>query len=341
MSKLNGKKVSKKNQLHDILEWDVNNMVFADAELGNVPGSDPPISFYRINILTKNQKTDENGNTLQDDSIGDLNLLLDRCFSFGVSESTSPETKKVTGHTLALSLWSREGATEREIQTTNKLESIIQKCKEHLLTIKKDIKKPKLEMVDLKGMDKMLYWKTDEEGERVVGQGPTFSPKLIEFMERVDSSGKVKPYQMSTIFYLEDEVDENGNPVEVDPLDFLSTKTSKKYCYAKPVVKVESIFFGAKSIAIQCKVTESDIASVQQGPQKLLHRRHAVVSNNKVNTVNVKNVNPLIQESTDEEHQSESVENTETTSESTKEEEKPEVKPKKVVKKKKTEELKD
>ncbi len=149
-------------------------------------------------------------------------------------------------------------------------------------------------MSDLKAMDKLLYWKEDENGERVAGQGPSFSPKLIEFKARKDKNGKEKPYQMSTIFYLEDEVNENGDPVEVNPLDFLSTKTEKRYCYARPAVKFESIFFGAKVISIQCKITECDVASVQMGPQRMLHGRNKVNVNNKLIINKSSGINPLL-----------------------------------------------
>ena len=188
MSKINGKKVSKQNQLHDIIDWDINNLIFADPEIGSVPGSNPPISFIRVNLLTLNHKLnedgsiklDQNGVASNDTTVGDLIFSFDRLFSFGVSETTSQETKSVTGHSMSFAMWSRDGATEREIQTTRKIESIVQKVKEHLISIKKEIKKPKLEMAELKSVDKILYWKEDENGERVPGVGPTFSPKLIE-----------------------------------------------------------------------------------------------------------------------------------------------------------------
>lgn len=297
MSKVNGKKVSKKNQLHHVVDWDVDNLVFSDVEVKNIPDK-PGFTYAKVGLLTKN--SDENGNTIG--SVGDLILHFDKVFSFGVSENTSPETKTVTGHSMSFALWSRDGATEREIVTSRKIEELIQKCKEHLLTIKKDLKKPKLEMSDLKGMDKLLYWKLDENGDRVLGQGPTFSPKLIEYKASIDhKTGKEKPYQMCTVFYLEDEVDDEGNPVEINPLEFLSTNMNKKYCYVTPAIKFESIFFGATAICIQCKITEADIQQVQSGPQKLLHS-----ARNRINVVeklnmNVSGVNSMTENSKEEE----------------------------------------
>ncbi len=301
MSKINGKKITKKTQLHDIVDWNVDNLVFADSEPGIVPNSAPPIQYVRVNLLTLNHKIDndgnimkdENGIPLNDDTYGELIFKFDRMFCYGVSEILSNETKTVQGHTMSFALWSREGVTEREIQTSRKIEAIIKKCKEHLISIRKDgLKKPKLEEADLKEMDKLLYWKEDENGDKVQGQGPSFSPKLIEFKERVDKNGNKKDYQMCTVFYHEDDVDENGDPVEVQPLDFLSTKMNKKFCYARPAIKFESIFFGAKK-NIQCKVTESDIAPMNRGPQRLLHGRHSIPINNKL-TMNTSGLHPLL-----------------------------------------------
>ncbi len=302
MSKLNGKKVSKVNQLHDMVDWNLDNLVFADPVYTEMNDGDTPIKFHRINLLTKNHELDENGNTVFDENglakttetMGDVNFLWDRSFSFGVSENKSKETGKVTGHSMSLCLWSKEGVTEREIKVTDKLTEFIEKCKAHLLTVKKELKKPKLEESDLKKMGNLLYWKVDEEGERIPGIGPTISPKLVEFQESKNKkTGIVKPYQMCTIFYLEDEVDEDGNPLEVSPLDYLSDPKNKKYClmYTRPVLKFESIFFGI-NICIQCKVTESDIAPIKTGTQRLLHHKHTV-SSNKISITKPTN-NPLL-----------------------------------------------
>jgi len=326
MSKINGKKVSKKNQLHDFLEYDLDNMIFTDAVEGAVPNSNPPVKFFRINILVKNAKLkevkdvdghitdvaeftdpviDDNGVLVEEpkmvmsDTVGDFMLALDRMFSFGVSESTDPATGKVTGHSMSLCMYSKDGPTEREIKTVDKFEALIQKCKEYLLSVRKSVKQPLLEMSDLKNMNKLIYWKTDEDGNRVPGVGPTISPKLIEFKASVDSKGVEKPYQMVTTFYLEDEIDKEGNLREVDPLSFLSDNANKKFklCYVRPVVKIDSIFIGAK-ISIQFKITEADIAPVQPGAQKFLHGRHKIKENLKTvinsSSSSSKGINPLL-----------------------------------------------
>jgi hypothetical protein len=128
-----------------------------------------------------------------------------------------------------------------------------------------------MEMSDLKKLDKLLYWKEDEDGNRVPGVGPIFTPKLMEYKETKDKNGNVKPHQIATIFYIEDEVDETGNPVEVSPLEFLADKNNKKFCYITPAIKVDNIFVGGTAITIQCKIYEADVATVQLGQQRLLH----------------------------------------------------------------------
>ena len=316
MSKIDNKKVSKKNQLHEFIEYDTKNILFADPVEGTVPGV--PGSYYRINILAKNAKLTQNedGNfvpefttpvlkddvvvtepeMIMSDTIGDFMVTFDKMFSFGVAESIDPTTQKVTGHSMSLSLYSKDGATEREIKTVDKLETFIERCRLHLLSVCKLVKKPKLLITDLKDMGKLLYWKLDDDGEKVPGMGPTFSPKLVEYKASVDSKGVEKPYQMITTFYLEDEVDDEGNPKEVDPLTFLSDNKNKKFklCYVRPVIKFDSIFIGGKSISIQCKITEADITSVQVGSQRLLHNRHKFVTNSKSNSSSSSGVNPLL-----------------------------------------------
>jgi len=305
MSKIqiNGKKVNKENKLHDLVTWDSKNIIFADPVSDSVPNAVPPVNFVRVGLLTLNQKDDGKGGLVNDTTMGDLLFLMDRSFSFGVQETLSQETKAVTGHSVSIALWEREGATERNILTVKKLEELIERCKNHLLTVKKEVKKPKLEMSDLKDMNKLLYWKTDADtGDRIPGQGPTLSPKIIEYKERKDEkTGKIKPHQIQTIFYLENEVDEHGNPLEVSPLDYLSTASEKKYMYLRPVVKFESIFIGAKVISIQCKITEGDISPIQMGAQRLLRNYHSIKVSDKLTFAATNSaINPLVATSTEE-----------------------------------------
>ena len=259
------KKISKQNQLHEVETYNVDNVFFGEPDAYSIPG-DKPINFHRINIYTKNQGADGKPSG----SVGDLILKFPKMFSFGVS-ANKDDNEKLTGHSVSLCMWSKDGVSESELKATELLEKLIQKCKDKIMSVKKELKKPKMEISDLKKLDKLLYWKEDEDGNRVPGVGPIFTPKLMEYKETKDKSGNVKPHQIATIFYLEDEVDENGNPVEVSPLEFLADKNNKKFCYITPAIKVDNIFVGGTAITIQCKIYEADVATVQLGQQRLLH----------------------------------------------------------------------
>jgi hypothetical protein len=259
------KKISKQNQLHEVETYNVDNVFFGEPDAYSIPG-DKPINFHRINIYTKNQGADGKPTG----SVGDLILKFPKMFSFGVS-ANKDDNEKLTGHSVSLCMWSKDGVSESELKATELLEKLIQKWKDKIMSVKKELKKPKMEMSDLKKLDKLLYWKEDEDGNRVSGVGPIFTPKLMEYKETKDKNGNVKPHQIATVFYLEDEVDENGNPVEVSPLEFLADKNNKKFCYITPAVKVDNIFVGGTAITIQCKIYEADVATVQLGQQRLLH----------------------------------------------------------------------
>lgn len=265
MSTQVSKKIVKQNQLHNIETYNLDNIFFGEPEAFTIPG-DKPINFHRINIYTKNQ--DDNGKLTG--SVGDLILKFPRMFSFGLN-ANKDDNGKLTGHSMSLCMWSKEGVSECELKTTELMEQLIQKCKDKVFSLKKELKKPKMEMADLKKLDKLLYWKEDENGDRIPGVGPIFTPKLIEYKEKIDDKKNVKPHEIKTVFYLEDEVDNEGNPQEVSPLEFLADKNNKKYCYVTPAIKVDNIFVGGTAITIQCKIYEADIATVQLGQQKLLH----------------------------------------------------------------------
>ena len=266
MSTQVSKKISKQNQLHNVENYNVDNVFFGEPEAYSIPGP-TPINFHRINIYTKNQ--DDNGNLTG--SVGDLILKFPKMFSFGVTANKSQDEKTITSHSVSLCMWGKEGRSESEEKSTELLENLIKKCKDKLLSVKKELKKPKWDMSDVKKLDKLLYWKEDDDGNRIPGVGPIFTPKLMEYKETKDKNGNIKPHQIATIFYLEDEVDEDGNPLEVSPLEFLADKTNKKYCYVTPAIKVDNIFIGGTAVTIQCKIYEADVATVQHGQQRLLH----------------------------------------------------------------------
>ena len=159
------------------------------------------------------------------------------------------QTGKVNGYTLPLCLWNKNGPSDDEKEWTDNFNNIVDKCKEHVVSVKDDIGKFDLEMVDLKKFNP-LYWKR-EQGKIVEGRGPTLYAKLF-------SSSKTNA--ISTIF-----TDANTSE-DIDPLTLL-----KKYCYSTNAIKVESIFIGNK-ISLQIKLYEAVVRTLDGGMKKLLSR---------------------------------------------------------------------
>jgi hypothetical protein len=224
------------NQLTSATDYDVKRMVFSDIQAGSVPNT--PIVYKRIPISTLNK----------DGTTGDLILLTEELFSFGVSENINPETKKVNGHVLPLCLWNRDGPSASEKAWTDTFDRIVEHCKNYLIDNRDEIEQYDLSMNDLKKFNP-LYWKR-EKGKIVEGTGPTLYAKLI--------ASKKHNKILSMFFNQDDE--------SVDPLTLLG-----KYCYAKCAIKIESIFVGNK-ISLQVKLYETKVRLMDGGMKPLMSR---------------------------------------------------------------------
>ena len=229
-------------------------IIFEKVIEGTVPNSTPEIKFSRISYSITNP----------DGSEGELVFSTDRCFSFGVSEGKDPATGTLHSYSIAMSMYDRDGATERQTRTVTFLNVLTELTKEHLL--KDDIKdqhgKYDLVLSDLRKLNP-LYLKK-EKGKVVEGASPSFYPKLIYFKAGKDKNGKDREERVLTKFYSEDEVDESGEQLQINPMDFIGQK-----CYVTAAVKIEGIFIGSK-INIQCKVYEANIKAAETGPKRLL-----------------------------------------------------------------------
>lgn len=262
-----GKKVQKKTkftQLTDILDFPADRKACKEAlkkrlvidppVTGTVPNSNPTISYHRINIGIINP----------DGTEGDLIFSLDRCYCFGVSESKAPDTGVLNGYSMAISMYDRDGATERQVRTVMFIEVLSELLIEHCLTdeTKDALGKYDLEAALLKKLNP-LYYKT-EKGKKIEGASPTFYPKLMWWKAGKDRNGKDKPASMSTVFYSEDEVDAEGEQLKIDPLEFIGVKA-----YATAAIKIENIFLGSKN-NLQAKVYEAEVKEIESGKKRLL-----------------------------------------------------------------------
>ena len=145
--------------------YNVNEMVFSKAVTNTIPTKKgPPISYQRINISTTGKK--------------ELIFPTPKVFSFGVSENTDPTSGRVTGFVLPLVLQDRDGATKEEKLFIEKIEEIIEHCKDHVLENKDEIEKYDLTRGDLKKIGNALYWPS-EKGKRIPDRSPVLYSKLL------------------------------------------------------------------------------------------------------------------------------------------------------------------
>jgi len=201
-----------------------SRVLFSKPEAGSIQGSLPKITFKRIRLNVKNV----------DGSIGELVLETPpNLLSYGLQENLDMQTGKVNGYSFPVCLWNRNGASEEEKLFVEKLNLLVEVCKQHLVENRESIEKYDLEMNDLKKFNP-LYWKT-EKGKIIEDRGPMLYLKVLE---------NKKMDKISTLF-----IDDDTNVI-LDPMELLN-----KRCLITGAIKVESIFIGNK-ISIQLKLSE-------------------------------------------------------------------------------------
>ena len=241
-------------QLVDPFEFNPANVIFDDPAAESIPNQ--PGTNYRVNLGYKNKDKTE----------GNLILEFDTCYCFGVSENQDKTTNTLNGYILPISLYDMNGPTPKQQKVVEVLCDLVAQCKKQLL--KDDVQAmmgkyddDKIIESDLRKVD-LIYWKK-ENGRPMKEKGGTFYPKLLWTKAR-EKNGKFVESKINTRFYKEDDVDEDGNPVEVDPIQYVGKK-----CMVTAAVKIESIFIGTK-IGIQAKVYEALVKEVESGPKRLL-----------------------------------------------------------------------
>jgi hypothetical protein len=274
--KMSARKVNRTatTQITDPIEFSTNNLIFDDPIENKIPGEEN-LKFHRINIGYKND----------DGTVGDLVLGLDKCLSYGVQPTRDMQTKQLNGYSISIVLKDRDCPTERQEAAITALEAIVEKSKDFIMSVRTKMRRGDLERSELKKLTPLSY-KKDDAGMRDESAPPMLYPKLLYGKEKVDKNGKVMPARILTTFFAEGEVDEYGQPVEVDPLMFL-----EKRCDVTCDVKVEGIFVGSSNIKLQCKLLQTEVRALQTGPKRLM--RKFGMNSNATPQVTLSGANPL------------------------------------------------
>ena len=232
-------------ELIDLTQYDLSQLHF-DAPLEmEIQQGNKTIKYYKVMLGSKNKG-----------GVGEFIFELPEfCHSFGVdefqNEKNQPTNHSVTLSLIDLSLTKPQQDTQRSI--VESFSVFIEKIKDHLLSIKKEIKKPTLERGELKKLNPM-YQSIDENGD-VKGEAWYFSPKLMEQKKYSKEDPSDFQIQIHSKFYMDSDSDE---PVEVSPLEFLG----KKHFKFRGSIKIENIYIGSK-ISLQCKIYDGVVKTVQ------------------------------------------------------------------------------
>lgn len=230
----------------------------------------------------------------KDNAESSVILKLDRLYSYGVQENRDMQNDKLTGYSMSLSMYDLDGANERQLRTVQFINIMCEIIRDHLLTeeAKEEMQLYELEAAHLKKLNPLVYKKDTKTKKVIEGSTPTFYPKLIWYKESTDKNGKSRPANMQTEFYDEEDVDEEGNQLSVNPLDYIG-----KHLYATAAVKFDCFFGNAAAKNIQCKVIEAEVKLKDNTKKRLLRpsaNRQAISSSSSSSS------SALISEASDE-----------------------------------------
>ena len=238
-------------ELIDLTQYDLSQLHFDTPVELEIQQGNKTIKYYKIPIGSRNKG-----------GVGEFIFELPEfCHSFGVDEFQNDKNQP-TNHSVSLSLIDLMSTVEQQEHQRHVVQQfgvLIEKIKDHLLSVRKDVKKPQLDRSDLKKLNPM-YQSIDEDGN-VKGDGWFFSPKLMEQKKYSKEDPSDFKIQIHTKFYTEEEKDE---PVEVSPLEFLG----KKHFKFRGSIKIDNIYIGSK-ISLQCKIYDGVIRTVQNERKRM------------------------------------------------------------------------
>ena len=238
-------------ELTDLSTFDPKNVHFDAVEEKELQQGNKTIKYYNINLGAQHKG-----------GIGELVINIPFfAHSFGVEEFQN-EQGKATNHSVSLSIVDMSNPTDEQNAFVQSFTKMIERIKDHLISVKKEIKKPTLDRAELKKFNPM-YQSLDDDGNPK-NSAWYFAPKLLErkiYNKEDPSDVQIK---IESKFYLDEQFDEQGEPVEISPLEFLG----KKHFKFRGAVKIEKIYIGSK-ISLQCKIYDGVVRQVSTERKRL------------------------------------------------------------------------
>lgn len=254
MSKKSTSRISNRNtELIDLASYDISRLFIDSVVENEIQQGNKTIKYYNIQLGSKN-----------DSGIGEFVFDIPyQAHSFGVEEFQN-EKGQTTNHSVSLSMVDSSNPTEEQLGLVKNFSAVVDKIKAHLLTVKKEIKKPTLDMSELKKFNPMRQ-PVDEDGNPK-GDAWYFSPKLMSRKYYGKDEAKDDfDLKIETKFYVEDQFDAKGEPIEISPLEFLG----KKHFKFRGSIKLDKIYIGS-TITLQCKIYDGVVQTVENKRKRMV-----------------------------------------------------------------------
>ncbi len=243
-------------ELIDLTTFPVGQLFFDAPQEMEIQQGNKTIKYYKVNVGAQQQS-----------GVGEFVFDIPFfCHSFGVEEFQN-EAGKPTNHNVSLSIIDMNASPEEQEVQLNWVKSfhaIMERIKDHLISIKKEIKKPTLDKSDLKTLNPIKQAVDDDGNPK--GNAWYFSPKLMErkiYNKEDPSDVQIK---IETEFFLESDPD-----TKISPLEFLN----KKHFKFRGAIKLENVYVGSK-ISLQCKIYDGVVRPVTNERKRMTQMSKSV-----------------------------------------------------------------
>lgn len=210
-------------RLTDYSDIKIENISFGKVEVGRVPGRDTTYKRIPITIMHG------------DDLFGSLFIKTEKCFSFGARQNVDKETGEVTGWSLPIAMYHRDGATEEQRKWVEKFDEIVEHCKDLVMQLY-DFERQRLDKIG-----GCMWWPKDK-GLIDETRGPTLYPKII--------TGRPSKTFDTKFRKVKDFHDKDDVGVVVTKEEIVEN------CNVIAVIKVDSIYICQRNVSLQVRVVE-------------------------------------------------------------------------------------
>lgn len=234
----------------DPATYDIANLIVSEPEERELPNNKG--KYHTLEIKSKTPDGKE----------VPLIFALEGCNSFGIKKWTGDDGG--ISYTMGISL-------EGKDDVISCMQRITDAVKDAIIDKRKKLKKPTLEKSHLDQM-RLAKFPEDADGNPIMSRA-TMNIKLKTTNQDKDKNPLPEP-RITTRFFSEDEVDEQGEALEVKPEEYIDRR-----CTVTAFIRINSIFFGPIIRSFQCKLEECHLRPNDSSSNKNLMQVYKAMKN--------------------------------------------------------------